>query len=118
VNHVSSPIYKISPLVFGESLNEEILSSSEIEEILSSSEYEDLHALYTNLFVDTHPHEQPSIYHATHSSHYSFGNETLKDVLDKEECPTLIDQTVILNNASSGMYHLRWHVSNYINTHT
>jgi hypothetical protein len=61
--------------------------------------------LYTNLFDDNHPHKKPSIYHAIHSSHYSFGNETLNDIPNQEECPTLINQTLILNDASSGMYH-------------
>jgi hypothetical protein len=60
-------------LVYDESLT---------KEIPSSSEFEDLHAVYTNLLDDYHPHEQPSIYHAIHSSHYSFGNETLNDILD------------------------------------
>jgi hypothetical protein len=82
-------------LVCGESL---------IEEIPTSSESENLHALYTNLFDDNHPHGQPYAYHTIHSSHYSFSDETLIGIPDQEECPTLINQVLILNNASSGMH--------------
>jgi len=82
-------------LVCGESL---------IEEIPTSSESENLHALYTNLFDDNHPHGQPYAYHTIHSSHYSFSDETLIGIPDQEECPTLINQVLILNNASSRMH--------------
>jgi len=75
-----------------------------VEGIPSSSEFEDLHVLHTNLFDNDHPHEKPSIYHAIHSLHYSFSNETLNDIPYHKECPTLIDQTPILNDTSSVMY--------------
>jgi len=75
-----------------------------IEEIPSSSKSKDLHALYTNLFDNNHPLEHPSAYHTINSSHYSFSDETLNDIPDQEECQTLIDRALILNNTSSRMH--------------
>jgi hypothetical protein len=75
-----------------------------MEETSSFSISKYFHSLYTNLFDVDHTHKKPSVYHTIHSSHYSFSDETLNDIPDQEECPTLIDQALILNNTSSVMH--------------
>jgi len=80
----NNPPYKTHDhiLVYDESLT---------EEIPSSSKFEYLHAMYTYQFDDNHPHEKPFFYHVINSSHYYFVNEMLNDILDQEECPSLIN---------------------------
>jgi hypothetical protein len=45
------------------------------------------------------------VYHSVQSSHCSLGAKTLNDKLEQEECPALIDQTLIPSDTPSEMHH-------------
>jgi hypothetical protein len=83
MNHLPSPLHKIMNILWY------VTNPS-----LHKSRY--LHALYTNMFDDNYPHEKKYVYHALHSSHHSFYDETLNDKPKQEECPTLINQSLFL----------------------